>query len=341
MTLHFRPYTLTPIATNDGRFVDFAPYVASINDEGVVAFQATLSDGHSGVFTGDGKSITDIAVTASTACPVRLFSSHPDINQAGKLAVYGTLKSGDQAVLLMCPDGSISATDARDRFCGIGPLGPTMNERGDVAVRGTSQDGKACIAVRRGARFHAIAEAGDRFCGFEGLPVVNNDGHVVFRANLTDYSQGIFVHRDGQCAAVAMTGNDFEEIARFPIMNDHGAVAFAAKRASGAWGIFTADSGRLACMVDAEAGFESFRGVLINNAGPVAFYGTPAGGQLGIYSGADPTRHRVIGLGDTIFGATVVDFALNPVSINELGQMAIRIALDDRRQFILRGDPVA
>jgi len=343
MTLHFRPYTLTRIATNEGRFVAFAPYVASINDDGVVAFQATLSDGHSGVFTSDGKSITDIAVTSSIACPARLFSSHPDINQAGKLAVYATLKSGDEAALLMHPDGSMAATDARGWFSGIGqlgPLGPTMNEHDDVAVRGTLHDGRACIGVRRGAGFHAIAEAGDRFCRFEGLPVVNNDGHVVFRADLPDDSRGIFVHRDGQCAAVAMTGKDFEELARFPIINDRGDVAFAARRTCGVWGIFTAASGRLTCVVDAEAGFESFRGVLINNAGPVAFYGTPAGGQLGIYTGPDPIRHRILGLGDTVFGATVVDFALNPVSINELGQMAIRIALDDRRQFILRADPV-
>jgi len=341
MTLHFRSYALTPVATNDGPFVDFAPYVASINDDGVVASQATLSDGHSGVFTSDGKSVTDIAVTASTACPARLFSSHPDINQAGKLAVYATLKSGDEAVLLLHPDGSMAATDARERFNGIGPLGPTMNEHDDVAVRGTSQDGRACICVRRGAQFRAIAKAGDRFCGFEGLPVINNAGHVVFRAILPDDQQGIFVQRDVQCASVAMTGSDFEEIARFPTMNDRGTVAFAARRTSGASGIFTVASGRLACVVDAEAGFESFRGVLINNAGPVAFYGTPAGGQLGIYSGTDPIRHRVLGLGHTLFGATVVDFALNPVSINELGQMAIRVALDDRRQFILRGDPVA
>jgi hypothetical protein len=339
MTLHFRSYILTPVATNDGRFTGFAPYVASINDEGVVAFQATLSDGHSGVFSSDGKSIADIAVTASIACPARLFSSHPDINQAGKLAVYGTLKSGDEAVLLMHPDGSIEATDARDRFSGIGPLGPTMNEHDDVAVRGTSQDGMACVRVRRGAQFHAIAEAGDRFSGFEGLPVINSDGHVVFRAILPDDRQGIFVQRDAQCTTVAMTGSDFEELARFPIMNDRGTVAFAARRTSGASGIFTVASGRLTCLVDAEAGFESFRGILINNAGPVAFYGTPAGGQLGIYSGTDPTRHRVLGLGSTLFGATVVDFALNPVSINERGQMAIRVALDDRRQFILRGDP--
>jgi hypothetical protein len=341
MALHYRPYTLRPVATNDGRFVDFAPYVASINDDGIVAFQATLSDGHSGVFTTDGKSITDIAVTASAACPAGSFSSHPDINRAGRLAVYGTLKSGDEAVLLTHADGSMAAMDGRACFSGIGPLGPTMNEHGEVAVRGTSQEGRACIRVRRGAGFDAIAEAGELFGKFEGLPVVNKHGHVVFRADLPDARQGIFVHREGQCAAVAMTGSEFEEIARFPIIDDRGNVAFAARRTRGAWGIFAASSGRLNCLLDSAAGFESFRGVLIDNAGPVVFYGTPAGGQLGIYAGTDPIRHRILGLGDTALGATVVDFALNPVSVNALGQLAIRVALDDGRQYILRGDPAA
>ena len=124
-------------------------------------------------------------------------------------------------------------------------------------------------------------------------------------------------------------------------MNDLGVVAFVAKRTSGAWGIFAVASGRLACLADAEAGFESFRGVLINNSGPVAFYATPAGGQLGLYAGTDPIRHRILGLGDSLYGATVVDFALNPVSINERSQMAIRVSLDDRRQFILCADPAA
>jgi len=341
MVLDFSRYALTPIATNDGRFVDFAPYVASINDDGVVAFQATLGDGHSGVFTSGGTSIADVGVTASAACPARLFSSHPDINQAGKLAVYATLKSGEQAVLLVQPDGSMTATDARHGLSSIGPLGPTMNEHDDVAVRATSPNGQACIGVWRGAQFRVIAEAGDRFSRFEGLPVVNNDGHVVFRADLPDQGQGIFVHRGEQCAAVATTGDGFEEMARFPMVNDRGDVAFVARRTSGAWAVFNAASGQLACVVDAEAGFESFRGALINNAGLVAFYGTPTGGQLGIYTGPDPVHHRALGLGDTLFGATVVDFALNPVSINALGQLAIRVALDDRHQFILRADPVA
>jgi hypothetical protein len=340
MSLCFRPYTFTPIAANDGRFVDFAPYVASINDEGVVAFQATLSGGHSGIFTSDGRSIADVAATTSADCPARLFSSHPDINQAGRIAVYATLKSGEEAVLLMHPDGSLVAVDARSGLIGIGPLGPTMNEHDEVAFRGTSSGGRACIGVRRGARVDVIAEAGDPYGGFEGLPVVGNKGQVLFRVNLPGDRQGIFLHRDGRCAAIETTGDDVEEIARFPTMNDHGAVAFAAKRRSGAWGIFIAASGKAACVVDADAGFESLRGVLINNAGPIAFYGTPTGGQLGLYTGTDPLRHRIIGLGDALFGATVVDFALNPVSINEPGQLVIRVALDDGRQFILRADPV-
>lgn len=339
MTLQFKAYGFTPIATNDGRFVDFAPYVASISDAGVVAFQATLADGHSGVFTSDGHSVSDVAVTSSAACPVRLFASHPDINRAGEISVYGALKDGGEALVLVSRDGRIVAAGARAGFSGIGPLGPTMNEAGDVAVRAALADGRASVGLWRGGRFHAVAEVGERFAGFEGLPVVNHDGHVVFRAALPGGGQGIFVHGQGPCTTLATTEDGFEEIARFPTMNDLGVVAFVARRRAGVWGVFTAGAGALACVVGADAGFESFRGVLANNAGPVAFYGTPVGGQLGIYAGEDPARHRVLGLGDLLWGARVVDFALNPVSVNAAGQLAIRVALDDGRQFILRADP--
>ena len=40
-----RPYRLKPVAETGDRFCDFAPYVASINDRGLVAFQAALVDG--------------------------------------------------------------------------------------------------------------------------------------------------------------------------------------------------------------------------------------------------------------------------------------------------------
>ncbi|MFO1337086.1 MAG: choice-of-anchor tandem repeat NxxGxxAF-containing protein [Burkholderiaceae bacterium] len=341
MAVHFVRYTLTPIATNEGRFVDFAPYVPAINDDGVVAFQATLADGHSGVFTSDGQRIADVAVTTSGGCPARLFRSHPDINRAGTVTVYATLKNGDEAALLVHPDGRVAATGTPAPLGGIGPLGPTMNERGEVALRATTLDGQACIGVWGGGPFRCVAAAGEHFGEFEGLPVINRQGQVAFRAALPGGRQGVFVHRDGACTAVATTGDELEEIARFPIIDDHGGVAFVARRRDGAWGIFTAAPGRPAGVVEAGAGFESLRGVLVNRSGPVVFYGTPRGGQLGIYTGAGPLRHRALGLGDALFGGLVADFALNPVSVNEAGQWVVRVALDDGRQFILRADPVA
>lgn len=45
---------LTLIADTGDRFIDFAPYAAAINDTGTVAFQATLRDASTGVFTGSG-----------------------------------------------------------------------------------------------------------------------------------------------------------------------------------------------------------------------------------------------------------------------------------------------
>jgi hypothetical protein len=341
--LHFTPYTFTPIAATDGRFLDFAPYVASLTDEGVVAFQATLAEGHSGVFTGDGGAITDIATSLSADAPAQAFASHPDINRAGTVTVYATLQGGEQAVLRIHADGRVDTLGAGQGFTGIGPLGPTMNARGDVAFRATSRDGRACIGVWRDDRCEVIAEAGDLHRGFEGLPVVDPTGRVAFRADLADGAQAVFLCRDDRspAAAIATTGPDFAELARFPTMNDRGGVAFAARRASGGWGLFAAAPGGTACLVDAQAGFESFRGLLINDAGLVAFYATPVGGQLGIYTGPDPRQHRLLGLGDPLFGATVVDFALNPVSVNARGQLALRVALDDGRQFILRADPAA
>jgi hypothetical protein len=333
-----RLYTLATIASNGDRFTDFAPYVPSINDEGIVAFQATLRDGRSGVFTSDGASVTDIAVTSSARCPAQRFTSHPDINRSGALAVYATLRTGEDALLIRT-GGSPAAVGRQEGFTAISPLGPTLNEAGDVAFRAVLADGRACACLRRSTGVIDFVDTGQGYRGFEGLPVVDAQGRLFFRADLHDGRQGILMHHEGHTRAIATTGEELAEIARFFSVDDHGTVAFAGRRRSGLPGIFAATAGRLDGLLDAQAGFESFRGVLLDNAGPVVFYGTPVGGSLGIHTGPDPLRHRLLGLGDTFLGAAVVDFALNPVSVNERGQLAIRVALDDARQFVLRADP--
>ena len=98
--------------------------------------------------------------------------------------------------------------------------------------------------------------------------------------------------------------------------------------------------GRFATVADNDGAFESFRGALINNAGTVVFLATPKGGALGVYSGSDPVADKIISIGDPMVGSTVADFALNPVSINDCNQLAIRVALASGRQLIIRADPV-
>jgi len=388
MTLQPCPYQFTPLAQTGGPLADFAPYVAAINDDGVVAFQATLAPDAGGgepataVFLADGTGLTQVASSRDAACPVQAFVSHPDLDRAGRLTVYGPAKAGGAAVWRRGVDGSWQAVGAHGApgafgtatgFSDIGPLGPTMNEAGAVAFRARVPGGAACVALAWPGdaanvanvanvvnvanagpaqdQARLIAVAGERFAAFEGLPVVNAQGKVLFRADLVDGRQGLFLSdgSSGEPVALVMTGASadagpdvcagFAELGRFPLINDSGQVAFVGTQRDGVSGVYVLSAGRLSCLVDTRAGFQSLRGVLINNAGPVVFYGTPVGGQLGLYAGPDPVAHRLLGLGDALLGGAVAEVVLNPVSVNQRGQLAVRVALDDGRQFILRGEP--
>ncbi|UXH80704.1 choice-of-anchor tandem repeat NxxGxxAF-containing protein [Roseateles amylovorans] len=337
MDLESRNWTWTVLATNADHFSDFSPYVPSINDEGRVAFQAALEAGGTGVFVSNGRDVMAVALSTDPGSPVERFASHPDLDARASLSIYATLQGGEAALVLIDAERGLQAIRPLAPAESIGPLGPTMNDRQEVAVRAVGRSGQAFTQIWRRDTWETIAAAGGSIAGFEGLPVINQRGAIVYRANLTDGQQGLFLQHDGEPRRIAATGPAFSELGRFPILNDLGQVAFAARQASGGWGIYLQDHDERHCLVNAGSQFESLRGVLINNAGLVAFYGTPVGGQLGIYAGSDEPQ-RLLGRGDSLFGATVTDFALNPVSVNEHGQLAVRVALNDGRQFILRGD---
>ena len=124
-------FSWTVIATTGERFSDFAPYVASVNDAGTVAFQAALRGGGTGVFTGSGGAVAEAARPALLAG----VTSHPDLNDAGALSFYGDLPGGGQGVFLLRDGRLHTIADTRGSFASIGPLGPTMNEAGTVAFR--------------------------------------------------------------------------------------------------------------------------------------------------------------------------------------------------------------
>jgi hypothetical protein len=121
-------------------------------------------------------------------------------------------------------------------------------------------------------------------------------------------------------------------------VNDCGSVAFCATLETGGAGVFTSTACAISAVVDTKDPFESFRGVLINNLGDVIFYAVPRGGSLGVYAGPDPVKDKILEIGDALFGSTLSDFALNPVSFNDANQIAIRLKLADGRQLIVRVD---
>ena len=330
-------FSWTVIATTGERFSEFAPYVASVNDAGTVAFQAALRGGGTGVFTGSGGAVEEAAGSALLAG----VTSHPDLNNKGAMSFYGDLRgSGGQGVFLLRDGRLETVADTRGPFESIGPLGPTMNEAGTVAFRADRAAGVSGIFTADDASVATVADTEDLWGRFHGLPVITSGGTVVFRADRKDGVQGIYAGgREGPIRTVAETGDIFEALAPFPSVNDHETVAFAATLRAGGAGIFTEDDGRFTRIIDTDGAFEAYRGALITNAGAVVCIATPRGGSLGLFAGPDPEADRILALGDALLGSAVADFASNPVSVDAAGHVAIRASLADGRQVIVRADP--
>jgi len=185
-----------------------------------------------------------------------------------------------------------------------------------------------------------IATTESLWSRFHGLPVIGNGGTVVFRGDRRDGVEGIYAAGGDSIETVAETGDVFETLARFPSVDDDGTVAFAATLCAGGAGIFTVTEGRITRIVDTDGAFEAFRGAFVAGAGALVFIATPRDGTPGIFAGPDPEADRILALGDSLFDSTVTDFAVNPVSVNGDGQVAVRAVLADGRQLILRADPI-
>lgn len=357
MPAHLGParYTLTLVARAEGRLAQFGPYVPSINNRGVVAFAADLSDGGSGVYAGDGGDLITVVEVGPGAGgggggAFERVTSHPDLNDAGDTCFYAQLAGGGVGVFAI-RGGELVRVSGH-----AGPLGPSMNEAGVVAYRGVVGEVGGVYARLLGVGAggvvsETIAETGAKYRAFHAIPAVNARGEVVFRAELVDGTHAFCVWRQGVgTRVVADTTREFASLAFFACPNDRGDIVFAGV-ARGAAGecVFVASGDEVRPVICVGAGglscangsaFESFRGALIDDEGRVVFIATPRGGRLGVFCGPDPDVHGVIGLGVPLLGSTVEDFALNPVSINGAGALGVRFKVADGRQFVAKMERV-
>lgn len=329
------PPAFTPIAETGGELADFGPYVAAINDSGTVAFRARSSAGGSAMFLGAGGPLRPLEAPAGELI------GHPDVDNSGSLSFLMEDPATGPALWLRSPDGVLTRASSADPVAAMGPRGPVMNDSGCAVFCARLNSGAECVLQSDGGRLQVVARAGERFRAFPGLPVVNREGAVAFAALLTAGGAALLLSRGGTLTTVAGTETEFRELSAFPSLSDAGHAAFTGTLKSGQAGVFRREDGRLRALSDPGSPFENFRSVQQFGAGGLIVCATPRGGQLGIYRGAGPNAPRLIGLGDTFQDSTVADFALNAVSVNASGQIAIRLRLANGRQFILRAETSA
>src|SRR5262249_29841714 len=108
-------------------------------------------------------------------------------------------------------------------------------------------------------------------------------------------------------------------------------------------GLFLSSGGAVRTVVDDTGAFASFGfAPALNARGQVAFEGTTKAGRVGIFTGSDPKKDRVIAVGDALDGSIVVDLGASAfgAALNNNGQIAFIAQLADGRTGVYRADPV-
>jgi hypothetical protein len=315
-------------ASPNGTLRSFGAFVPSIDGEGRVAFQATRSDGATRVLVGDGNALDTLACDGPHIDHEVV--SHPVITPRG-IAWIGRRGTNDA---LLFHDGSRVEALLDNSYPGIdaiGPLGPTSEDRGAIAVR-ASWHGRPAIVVLRDGLVDAWTDG--TLPRMAGLPLLS-EGDLVVRADDVRGRNVVLRVRGKEESVLLATGKGLASIGSFPCV-DGARVACGVRRADGTEALVEVlpDPQHLHVILEAGADFSSLRGVLVAGEHTV-FYATPHGGELAVYVlGREPKR--IVGLGQKLDGSRVSDLALNPVSIHRAGWLAIRLALEDGRERIVR-----
>lgn len=337
-------------ASPTGPLRTFGPYVPSVDAEGRVAFQATRTDGSTAVFVGDGVGPAR-ALEVDGPYAQHEVVSHPATSPRG--IVWFARKGAHEAVL--AHDGArVEAVIGNDYpgLDAIGPLGPTTDDDGAIAFRGTAQ-GHPVVGTARGGLIELFDDK--TLTRHAGLPIVRGE-RVLVRADDVRGRNVVVEVRGKEQRVLLATGRTYASLGAF-VSADGERIAANVRRVDGQEALVEIADGTHHSHVLLEAGadFTSLRGVLV--AGPhTVFYATPHDGELAVYAlGREP--HRLVGLGDRwksgprvvpardsfaarsraeLFGPRISDLALNPVSIHRAGWLAIRLALEDGQERIVR-----
>jgi hypothetical protein len=332
--------TSTAIPSGSGNFTDFGfPSVSG----GRVSFQGLGTAGQQGVYTDAGGTLAAVANT-STPIPSGTgnFTGFLGTSLSGGRVAFNGSGTGQQGIYTEA-SGTLTAVANRTTSIPSGTgtftlFGIPSLSNGRVAFRGDGSGGQQGIYSDVGGSLAAVANqstpipsGSGNFASFGTIPSLSNV-RVAFLGGGGGQG-GIYTDAGGTLAAVADlntpipggSGN-FTSFIGNPSLSD-GRVAFFGRGGGGQQGIYTNAGGPLTAVADTSTPIPSGTGTFTGFSpeptianGFVAFQGTGASLQSGIYTNVTGSLTKVIATGDMLDGLTVsgLSFGLTGLSGNQV-----------------------
>ncbi len=317
------PYTFVSVADTTGPYKSVRP-LAAIDDQGTVAFSASLDTGGNGIFIGPDPT-SDAVAGVDGAYEL---GDEPSFGASGTVAFFALLRSGGSG-FFTGPDPStdtvVSTTGGA--FTQFGSF-LALNSLGGVAFTATAAGGSKGVFTGPDPVVDLVANTDGPFSDFSSTVAMNDGGLLAFYAQTDSGGMGIFSGPDASADAIATTDGPFAGFGAFPSLNNSGERLIFAHLDNGNTGLFRGYGSGLDVFVDDSGAYAGFGNRhALNDAGDVLFFATLDGGGLGLFSGPDPTNDRVIASNDPLFGSTVAQLAIGSQSLNSRGDVAFWYSL--------------
>lgn len=334
--LHAAQYSFSRVYTGT---VD--PGVA-INDNGLVA----ISDGYLLFTTTDGQSKTMVAGSTSWNSLGKFNTSQIlSLNNNGFVAFRGYASGSPYGVFASngTTTREIAVSTSIWALRNVGAM--SINDSGMVAFSAPeTSDSVFPIFVGDG-----LTNATDTGCN-GSVPAINNAGTIAYRYYDSGTSQETIKIQKG-IQTFLLPGSPVTYA--MPDINELGVAAFEAT-VDGMKKIVIGDGIMQTTYIDGSAykgglssGWVMDDGAFdcaINNQGLVAFGAcvTSQGVDYGVFTGADPTKDKVIMEGDELFGATIKSQSLifSRNGLNNKGQIAFTATLSDGTSGVFVATPI-
>jgi hypothetical protein len=332
-------YSFTRIAETSGTYSNFG--LPSINNQGVVAFEAFLTNGQRAIEESDGTTSSTIAATGAQFAG---FPNSLSINDTGTVAFVASLTAGGGG-LFIGNGGPLTAIATSGPFFVNIDAPPSINNANTVAFK-ASYAGSISTGLftwNNGAVSLVVPSDDSPFLGVFNS-TINNAGSLVTIAGLHSPEQEILTIENGVITPIESTGSMFASFGGdqldFPSINDLGVVAFKAQTTTKGEGIYTLSGASLATIADTNGAFERFYYTPgINDNGLVVFEGVLKSGPTGLFTGPEPSTDEIIAIGDTINGSTITAINLSPQALNNAGQITFLVQFADGTNAVYRADP--